>query len=47
MNEREVGRKYIRNEAKKIRAGLCGMGKTETVNGVCVNRVIYSPNERT
>jgi len=23
------------------------MGKTETENGICVNRVIYSPNERT
>lgn len=47
MTERELGRKKMRNGAEKIRTGLCGLGKTVTENEVCINRVIYSPNERT
>jgi hypothetical protein len=37
----------MRNGADKIRTGLCGLGKTVTENDVCINSVIYSPNERT
>jgi hypothetical protein len=46
MNEREVGRKKMRNGTKKI-TGLCGLRKTVTENELCINRVIYSPKERT
>jgi len=46
INEREVGRKKMRNGAEKI-TGLCGLGKTVTENELCINRVIYIPNERT
>jgi hypothetical protein len=46
MNERELGRKKMRNGAGKIRTGLCGLGKRVTENEVCINGLIYSPNER-